>query len=642
MLTVVLVHGTFAPGAEWSRLGSPLFEALDAACSDIQTVTFDWSGDNSHMARIVAGRSLALRIRQIAKEDPAASVAIVAHSHGGNVALYALRDKAAAAVVSGVVFLGTPFFRFIRMDVRPAVRLFSRIIGFAAYIAALWLMVFAVIRYLPSLKALLPAGPIPYALQTPVIVLVSIAMSLGIMAVVYFIPVWLATLVRIWFNTALLGFLVRQRAKLLRRLTVPSLPVRGLVVRSPRDEAFLYLSGLALLTSSPFFLWSVIVACTRSIPLIAAVLYLAQCNGNAFVPETEAFVSMNSAYVAAIGLACLYPAILATLLVITVPALARGLKYAFGWTGFIGAAVVDVQPAPVPATVPGAAVSVMTRPGKRASLDTLIHSTYYSDPVVHAAVLSFLCGENAGDTAISAPSSARRFQPLLRKAIVGIAVLASAVAMLRYDYLEMQKPLWEEEAQAAPEPGWRDVFSANLAALRLAPQQAHMVTFDFGQMASGDNCRLKGHYRSDGARIEVYVRTVRLSQLDNDAVSLRGLLEWRKAGGGRILPVPESPDAGRERPSLLPFGEEGRFVQSVFSISDDWRRKEVHFSRPQQANLFLIEDSRIVVGRILCQDLDIAIAQTTNSKLVEMIVPPVEGGLNSEMQVLKVPMVGED
>lgn len=62
----------------------------------------------------------------------------------------------------------------------------------------------------------------------------------------------------------------------------------------------------------------------------------------------------------------------------------------------------------------------------------------------------------------------------------------------------------------------------------------------------------------------------------------------------------------------------------------------------QQANLSLIEDARIVVGRILRQDLDVAIPQATDAELIEMIVPPVESGLNSEMQMLQVPMDRQD
>ncbi len=85
-----------------------------------------------------------------------------------------------------------------------------------------------------------------------------------------------------------------------------------------------------------------------------------------------------------------------------------------------------------------------------------------------------------------------------------------------------------------------------------------------------------------------------------------------------------------ERQEVLNFNGMPPAIPEIIVVAEDGALLEV-----QQANLCLIEDARIVVGRILCQELDIAIAQTTNSEFIEMIVPPVEGGLNSEM--LQVP-----
>jgi hypothetical protein len=42
------------------------------------------------------------------------------------------------------------------------------------------------------------------------------------------------------------------------------------------------------------------------------------------------------------------------------------------------------------------------------------------------------------------------------------------------------------------------------------------------------------------------------------------------------------------------------------------------------------------------QDLDVSIAETTDAELIEMIVPPVECGLNSEKQMLQVSMNRQD
>lgn len=69
---------------------------------------FPWSGRNSHARRIQAGEQLATLIDSLRK-DPSDQVFIIAHSHGGNVALYSLKH---VEPVDGIVFLATPFLQF--------------------------------------------------------------------------------------------------------------------------------------------------------------------------------------------------------------------------------------------------------------------------------------------------------------------------------------------------------------------------------------------------------------------------------------------------------------------------------------------------------------------------------------------------
>ena len=102
---VTLVHGTFASRAKWVRRG-PMTKALDSA--GIAHQPFVWSGGNSHRARIRAAEDLARHLREDQKEG--VRQAVVAHSHGGNIAVHAvwrlmkLRDGSIP-----VVTLATPF-----------------------------------------------------------------------------------------------------------------------------------------------------------------------------------------------------------------------------------------------------------------------------------------------------------------------------------------------------------------------------------------------------------------------------------------------------------------------------------------------------------------------------------------------------
>ena len=106
--SVILVHGTFAKEAEWTQPGSALFkylaERLPASISSYQ-----WSGGNSYKARNSASKELAKRILEDSEARPEAIRVLIAHSHGGNVAIGALRELGKIKLVDGLVCLGTPF-----------------------------------------------------------------------------------------------------------------------------------------------------------------------------------------------------------------------------------------------------------------------------------------------------------------------------------------------------------------------------------------------------------------------------------------------------------------------------------------------------------------------------------------------------
>jgi hypothetical protein len=105
---VSLVHGTFAQGAKWIQDES-LFatELRELGQGRLRTLPFEWSGKNTHEARVAAGRALANSLVDRAKQYPSSYQAIIAHSHGGNIALYAAR--AAGIPNLKIVTLGTPF-----------------------------------------------------------------------------------------------------------------------------------------------------------------------------------------------------------------------------------------------------------------------------------------------------------------------------------------------------------------------------------------------------------------------------------------------------------------------------------------------------------------------------------------------------
>lgn len=70
---------------------------------------FRWTGANTVAARTNAQAAVRGHLRLLRQQHEQARHFIVAHSHGGNVALYALRDESLLTSIAGVACLATPF-----------------------------------------------------------------------------------------------------------------------------------------------------------------------------------------------------------------------------------------------------------------------------------------------------------------------------------------------------------------------------------------------------------------------------------------------------------------------------------------------------------------------------------------------------
>jgi hypothetical protein len=81
----IIVPGTWSAQSTWHLPGGTFFESLKESAAKIgaEVVTFPWSGENSHNARIKAAKKLAHVIEQYDR------VHLVTHSHGSNVGILA-------------------------------------------------------------------------------------------------------------------------------------------------------------------------------------------------------------------------------------------------------------------------------------------------------------------------------------------------------------------------------------------------------------------------------------------------------------------------------------------------------------------------------------------------------------------------
>src|SRR5262249_45361360 len=93
----------------WYEEGSNFRNQL--AAQNIECRTFKWSGNNSILARRRAATKLRQILHRARKEEPDTCHLVLAHSHGGNVAVRALgQSKRAHPLADGIVTMGTPFF----------------------------------------------------------------------------------------------------------------------------------------------------------------------------------------------------------------------------------------------------------------------------------------------------------------------------------------------------------------------------------------------------------------------------------------------------------------------------------------------------------------------------------------------------
>ena len=121
-LKIMRLLGLSKPKPLWFESESPFREKLEPslkdASLDCEIRPFCWSGANSVFAREGAAQKLARVLKDDLKPSNAMPI-VIAHSHGGNVALRAMTHLGADASRVRIVTLATPFLRvFVRKPVR--------------------------------------------------------------------------------------------------------------------------------------------------------------------------------------------------------------------------------------------------------------------------------------------------------------------------------------------------------------------------------------------------------------------------------------------------------------------------------------------------------------------------------------------
>ncbi len=149
-INYALVHGTFGAKSDWLNHDAAEdpkgFRALLGSAS-VKTVNYlvpkPWGGtsaigklnDLTNKARLDGAQTLAQELATLPGQD---ANFVIAHSHGGNVAMYALQDEIARRKVDGLICLATPFLYPRQRPLSISTLVLSLIIMIVGYFQFAW------------------------------------------------------------------------------------------------------------------------------------------------------------------------------------------------------------------------------------------------------------------------------------------------------------------------------------------------------------------------------------------------------------------------------------------------------------------------------------------------------------------------
>lgn len=133
--SVVFIHGTYARGAKWPDLERAVHRALP---HPIDIDYFEWPHWNEVWFRSRGAQDLSEYLQSRLRQFPNAKHHIIAHSHGGNVAIDAILLANIAGAISTLVTLSTPFVLVRPRRVDPSThRLWAATLGYIGFGALL-------------------------------------------------------------------------------------------------------------------------------------------------------------------------------------------------------------------------------------------------------------------------------------------------------------------------------------------------------------------------------------------------------------------------------------------------------------------------------------------------------------------------
>lgn len=389
---VHFVHGTFAAKADWVHPDSVLATRVGKSLGNgIRIEPFGWSGCNSHAARLLAGKGLAEKMLDFERRSPQIPQYVIAHSHGGNVAAYAVEKCAKKANIRSVVSLGTPYIHARARDLAGARRLLSWIL-----IAIISIILTAIIAGIigamelgfdGDLLAHLPdPGPdVPRALlESPYFALVVAGMQVVIVSVLGWLFCRPFLRLRQYLDDEGIPGLTARQARVTEQLSARFGEIPALVVDTRRDEAAWWLSLISRVALLPYRIWRPSRFMAYGLVVISALLCL-----SLWVSTAEsAAVSRYSllwlfAFLEAFVVLATVTAFLGWLACLIWPAIFRSHALGFGRDDFMLNFIVAIDSSPIPGGSTRIEHETVAATGKG-----LHHSRFYQDE----NVMQIICG----------------------------------------------------------------------------------------------------------------------------------------------------------------------------------------------------------------------------------------------------------
>lgn len=374
---VTAVHGTWASRAGWTSPGSALHSAIRARFGEGAVIEpFLWSGKNSHGARLQAGQDLVPHLLDISRRYPGVPSHIVAHSHGGNVALYAVRDPRLAGKVQRVVCLATPFISAEVRALDPMLGLAQKVMLLGALGLPIAMAVFFAVSGLMS--ALGPASALPQIeskRSTPLEVLVG---ATGAAALWAWLGIAMHRFGRRFLDGPLRGWLTSRQRQFVDLYSHPAernLPVLNIQVEG--DEARGWLGrlqrcaekGFDCATPRAILLTAVIVWSILAFSLLGSIPWLNLLSLSAEKSFFYVIGGLVVAYVVFLFLLCI-AFLVAHVFLITAPIALRAHGLGFGEWSLFDNWLVRIQAAEAP---PGEAQTILYKLEGRGMRHSRVH-----------------------------------------------------------------------------------------------------------------------------------------------------------------------------------------------------------------------------------------------------------------------------